>query len=213
MKYDRLVTFAIPTRGYVDPKFMTHMLIVIDQLPTGSSWRVRVTNKDPVTGEVMNAAEAREKLVEECLEEDNSKYIFFIDSDVYVPPNGFAYLLQSSEDIVTGIYWTKVEPPEPVLYKELKMGPYFDFPKNSLFEVQAAGLGCCLIKTEIFEHVPRPWFAYKLKEGEDKELQVTEDFYFFIKARKYGYKLWCNSNVLCYHLKEQLPQKFFPEKF
>jgi hypothetical protein len=211
MKYDRLLTFAIPTTGKVDPKFMINMLIVIDQLPTGTSWRVRITDQDPATGKVMDVATARERLVEEILKEDNSKYIMFVDSDVFLPPHGFAYLLQSKKDMVTGIYWTKVEPPEPVIYKELHMGPYLDFPKNAIFELDAAGMGCCLINTEVFRKIPKPWFDYKIETDRDL-LNVGEDFFFFIKAKKYGYTLWCNSNVLCMHLKEKLPQKFYPSE-
>jgi len=211
MKYDRLVTFAIPTTGKVDPKFMTNMLIVVDKVPTGTSWRVRVTDKDPDTGKFLRTPAARERLVEECLKEDNSKYIFFVDSDVYLPPRTFARLLQSNKDIVTGIYWTKSDPPEPVIYKDLHMGPYFDFPEKSIFELEAAGLGCCLIKTDVFQHIPQPWFSYKMDDI-GGEINVTEDFYFFIKAKKYGYPLWCNSNVLCKHLKEKLPQKFYPSE-
>jgi|TARA_B100000315_G_C14571897_1_gene586015 hypothetical protein len=209
MKYDRLVTFAIPTVGKIDPKFMINMLIVIDQLATGSSWRVRITDQDRTTGKVLDVATARETLVKEVLKEDNSKYIMFVDSDVFLPPRGFAYLQQSKKPMITGVYWTKSEPPEPVIYQDLHMGPYLDFPKRSLFELDAAGMGCCLIDTEVFRKIPKPWFDYKIEKDQEL-LKVGEDFFFFIKAKKYGYPLWCNSNVLCTHLKEEIPQKFYP---
>ncbi len=212
-KYQRLVTLAIPTRGAVDPKFMIHMISVIDKVPTGTSWKIRVSDKHPKTGQVMDVATARERLIEDCLEHDKSKYILFIDNDVFIPMNGLAHLLMSNKDIVTGIYWTKTDPPEPVLYKELHLGPYFDFPKYSIFEVTAAGLGCCLIKSEIFEKIPKPWFDYQKEDLKDEDgniLDVGEDFYFFIKAQQHGYKLWCNSNVQCKHLKEDIPQKYYP---
>jgi len=202
-EYKRLVTFSVPTRGYVDPKFVSHMHGVMDQLPTGVSWMIRLTDKDPETGKVMDVVSSRTLLVEECLENDRSKYIFFIDSDVFIPENALALLLQGGKDMSTGIYWTKSDPPEPVIYKDLHLGPYFDFPKNALFKIAAAGLGCCLIKTEVFRKVPKPWFKY-VKEN------ISEDFYFFAKAKKHGYDLWCDSRVKCMHLKEDVPQKFYP---
>lgn len=206
-KYKRLITFSIPTRGQVDPKFASHMHSVMNGLPTGTGWRIRLTDKDSETGEVMDAATSRSLLVKECLEEDYSKYIFFIDSDVFVPPNAFTHFLQSGKDMVTGIYWTKNNPPQPVIYKDLHMGPYFDFPKDSLFKLDAAGLGCCLIKTDVFRKMPQPWFEYK-KENLSED--ISEDFYFFIKAKEYGYELWCDSNVQCKHLREDIPQRFYP---
>ncbi len=42
------------------------------------------------------------------------------------------------------------------------------------------GIGFCLIKREVFENVPKPWFKWD-------DPTPSEDFYFLRKARKAGY--------------------------
>jgi hypothetical protein len=60
--------------------------------------------------------------------------------------------------------------------------------------VDVTGLGCCLVKREVFEKVPKPWFHW------EEEDAVSEDFFFFEKARAAGYEARIFSEVRLSHL-------------
>ena len=66
---------------------------------------------------------------------------------------------------------------------------------NNWFPVDVTGLHFCLIKREVFEKVPKPWFHW------DEE-SPSEDFFFFEKAAKAGYGVRIFSEVKLSHLGE-----------
>lgn len=112
-------------------------------------------------------------------------YVFFIDSDVIVPPNALQELLiglgQTNPrwSVITGHYnvTTKQGFPTPAAKLWTKIG-YMDFPvdyiNDNIYEVDMTGLGCTLIPKLIFE-------IFKIscyRDGEGK-LLASEDMVFF----------------------------------
>jgi hypothetical protein len=93
--------------------------------------------------------------------------------------------------------------------------PIFDgeFVSGQMVEADAIPMGCCLIKTEVFKSLPRPWFYWTL--GRDPAMlkgdlsygiQIkqgtygcSEDLYFSLLARKHGYRLVCDTSNLVRH--------------
>jgi hypothetical protein len=124
-------------------------------------------------------------------------YTFFLDSDLLFespkdPNIALRTLYQIMTDnqdskIVSGLYrakkkegfsyamWSKAPEGGPKGYV-----PISDWTGNWI-EVQVTGLGCCLIDNSIFQTIPKPWFSWEQQED------VSEDFYFMEKARKYGF--------------------------
>lgn len=62
------------------------------------------------------------------------------------------------------------------------------------FPVDVTGLHFCLIKRNVFEKVSRPYFHW------EEEDAVSEDFYFFEKAKKVGYEVRIFSEVRLSHI-------------
>lgn len=62
------------------------------------------------------------------------------------------------------------------------------------FPVDVTGLHFCLIKREVFEKVPKPYFHW------EEDNAVSEDFYFFEKAKEADYEVWIFSEVRFSHL-------------
>ena len=62
------------------------------------------------------------------------------------------------------------------------------------FPVDVTGLHFCLIKREVFEKVSKPYFHW------EEDTAVSEDFYFFEKAKQVGYDVWIFSEVRLSHL-------------
>ena len=63
---------------------------------------------------------------------------------------------------------------------------------DGLIKIGGAGAGFLLVKREVFEKIPYPWFSFE-KGG--------EDLYFCDKARKNGFEIWADMSVLLGHLR------------
>ena len=81
----------------------------------------------------------------------------------------------------------KVDRPEPLVFKGPGGGPYWDWHVGEVFECSAIGMGCTLIRTEIFKDIEKPYFRTvddlsphldNIPSGE----QWTEDLFFCKKV-------------------------------
>lgn len=135
--------------------------------------------------------EARNWFAEAAIEH-KAKYLFFWDEDVLVPPHALRELIYVADNwpnvgVVGGIYCLKTQRPEPLVFKQQGMGPTWDWKVGEVFECGGIGMGCTLIRTELFKDIPKPWFRTvddlspyldNLPAGE----QWTEDLYFCKKV-------------------------------
>lgn len=143
---------------------------------------------------------AREQMVRSALKH-NIKYIFFLDSDVVLPPDGVMILKSIAEQknlpIVSALYWARKREqiPQPaawkIIYREgniIKSAPVMveeHIQKGNILEVDFIGLGACLIKREVFDKLDthlkgKPFFEWGL--GRPNLPQVSEDFYFCLNV-------------------------------
>jgi hypothetical protein len=53
--------------------------------------------------------------------------------------------------------------------------------------------GCLLIRTPVFDTIPKPWFNTSV-EGEKI---LGEDFTFCEHARAAGFEIWCDGTLSC----------------
>lgn len=174
-------------------------------IPSGIFWKTAWV-KGKHYREKGGYAKARIELVEKAMEL-KSKWIFFIDSDTFAPTDVITQMMARKKDIVTGIYYMKSQPPQPILYKRLGDGPYWDFPIDELFEVEAAGAGCMLINMKVFEAMKKagiPYFKenweYTKPDGTKVQVKVGEDYWFNFQAKKLGFTTWCDSKIICDHV-------------
>lgn len=172
---------------------------------------------DGVENSFQTRAENREKLVEKALEFD-CPYLFFLDDDTIVPHfavQKLHYALVNDPDamICAGIYPTKTDPPEPIVYKPQGAGSYWRWKEGEVFECDGIGTGAMLIDTRIFKSLPKPWFKEDLEVSEGKTTLLTsgkevpivrdfytDDLYFCYKVRQAGYKILAHGGVLPVHL-------------
>jgi SAM-dependent methyltransferase len=149
----------------------------------------------------------RNLLVQETLLSSDCTHLWFLDSDVVPPsPYGLMRLLQREKDIITGLYARKTVPNQWLMWiKDNPVNisnpetPFEIFPeyRDKVTEITGAGAGCLLIKREVFEKVPPPWFKVDYTEGTTEAW--GEDVYFFNKTRKYGIKSFIDTSVICQH--------------
>jgi len=73
-----------------------------------------------------------------------------------------------------------------------------DYKDGDLVEVDACGMGCMLIKKSVFEKLEEPYFQYTPRSK--TSLQKGEDYYFCEKAKDAGFKIFCDTSVICGHI-------------
>lgn len=152
---------------------------------------------------------AREGCVEAAIKGEYD-YIFFIDSDMVFPVNAARKLVEravkNDYNVVSGLYCTRHAPYRPLIYMgekdnngDIKYCQYQPSTYGGVFECDATGLGCCLLKTEIFNKISKPWF--RLDSSSDTGYSFSEDVYFFQKANKeMGLRVNVDTSVVCGHM-------------
>jgi hypothetical protein len=136
------------------------------------------------------------------------KYIMTLETDNMTPPDGLLKLYENigKYDAIGGLYWTKGEGGQPMIYGDPSIHPKNFIPQipkaETLQEANGLGMGFNLFKMEIFKdpRIPKPWF----KTVQDYQAGVgvkcyTQDLYFYENAGKYGYKFACDTRVKVGH--------------
>lgn len=194
-KFKAGLIIAIPSRGSVRAEWAASFKML--EPPVNYSWMVRTLIGQEV-------AQARNGSVVDA-KEHGAKYLMFIDDDVLIPNQGIRRLVYLMEqhpdwDLLSGIYVTKSDPPQTLVFKEGSPGPSWDWKFNEQFEITGCGMGCCLIRMSAFEKIPEPWFAWvRESKGKDHN-EVGEDLYFCDQLAKAGGKLMADGGLLCGHI-------------
>ena len=151
-----------------------------------------------VIGDI-SVAWARNGIVKQFLE-GKSEYLFFVDSDVWVPTDSLTKLVQHSKDICSGLYFKRKAPFYPLLMdRELGTNFYkqrIQYPED-LIEVDACGAGCLLVKRGVLEKLKEPWFL-------EPDGKTSDDIYFCEIAKKAGYKIFVEARIKCRHVTEMI---------
>lgn len=162
---------------------------------------------------------ARNALTKEFLK-TKSDWSFWIDADMVIPKETIVKLLTTATEkgakMVTGIYYQRGRKFWPVCWvrdpklesgKSVKHINEDEYNSNEFlgtfaipgpeakepFEVNTAGFGCCLIHRSVFESLDEPWFQFI--NG-----KCSEDFYFFVNAKKKGFKLLADPSLRIGHV-------------
>jgi len=132
-------------------------------------------------------------------------YVLWLDSDMVFRPDTLVKMMDTLQkndfDILTGLYFRRVPPYSPVLFKTLKMEGAdcihedFDEIPNEIFEVAGCGFGCVLMKTDVFLDVQAKHGAMFAPIGSN-----GEDVSFCIRARECGFKIYCDPTMICGHV-------------
>jgi len=146
---------------------------------------------------------ARTQLVNAAL--DGYTHVMWIDSDMAFPSDTLKRLLEDDKDIVTAICYGRTGQHAPCAYKSVKRGNKRksgiivpidisdDMPE--LIEVDGCGSAIMLVKTDVYIKVGKrfhEWYNPKWNLGED--LSFTE------RAKKCGYKIYCDTTLKIGHV-------------
>ena len=135
------------------------------------------------------------------------KYILTVEEDNMPPADGLLKLYESMEkyDVVQGLYWTKGEGGQPMIYGDPNVMPKNFIPQvpqlNTIQHCNGLGMGFNLFKLDIFKDsdVPKPWFKTVQEVVGGGARAYTQDLYFYENAAKAGYIFACDTRVKVGH--------------
>ncbi|NIM46670.1 MAG: hypothetical protein GTN40_00725 [Candidatus Aenigmarchaeota archaeon] len=200
MNNKKRVSLCIPLTNTINSDFFLNFLNIINENITKYDIRLVFSKRFPLDA-------ARNELVEKALLE-NPDYLWFIDSDMLIPPNTLDNLFAKDKDIISALYFQRKPPYRPVVCMKNKEGKYklLDFVKlNALHEVDIVGFGCVLVKKEVFEKLKErgynTFFEFKNIHTDIVE-QLNEDMTFCENAKKEGFKVFLDTSIVCKHIGE-----------
>jgi len=197
------ILLSVPSFGSLDTLFVANMHLM--HVPIHHSLVWHYPRNMPVD-------EARTSAVEKALE-SRCKYILFRDYDVLAPPNAVNVLMARDVDVICAPYLSKQKPPWPLIIKDTV--PTWAWKHNDVVKCDAIGMGCTLIKTELFERLSQPWFSTKHGVPEGKDLNATgkqtftEDMFFCRKLyEELGIRPYADTSVFCVHVDLKTRERF-----
>jgi hypothetical protein len=118
-----------------------------------------------------------------------AEYMLWLDSDMVFPATTAVRLLAHNEDIVCANYVRRQFPCKGVAYETI--GDWenplpFDV-QDELATVEGIGMGCVLMKTEIFTQLTKPWFEFGWSPESNDFL--GEDMILWQKIAALGYSI------------------------
>lgn len=205
--YRDLSTVAIcPTRGKLDCIIVQALMALAR--PMNQKFIGPIFMRDMEVGAAYEAA--IDMLV---AHPDLSKfaYVLTIEEDNAPPPDGLMKLYEAIEggvdgtryDSVAGLYYTKGECGQPMIYGDptepLNFRP--QVPKlDSVQECHGTGMGFTLIRMSVFTSgkLTKPYFRTVQEGGR----YYTQDLYFYEQARKAGFRVASDNRVKVGHYDE-----------
>jgi len=153
---------------------------------------------------------ARKAQVKRAIEE-KADYLLFVDWDIVLPEDALVNLVEHDVDACTG-YYVRGLSDEGRTVVVVKDSYNYDScyylaeiaamrgNGRNLVEVKASGLGCFLVKTEVFQRLPQPWFQFR--ENADDTF-LGEDYFFCEKLLKAGVRVHMDTRVGCNHIHDR----------
>lgn len=144
---------------------------------------------------------AENALVKDFISIDDATHIFMTEMDMILPKETILNLLALDKDIACGVYFLRNGNGQACLYKKTVTpadNPYPHtpvslFPLDKPFQIDCAGLGCVLIKRDVFGKIKQPYFDLK-------EYTYGSDMYFYTNVKEAGIEVWADPKTMCWQI-------------
>lgn len=196
-KTEPKIFIGVPTMGHMKTDLASRLLL----------WTKQFKGVAHATCGVTPVDHARNEIVRVFMKSDCT-HLFFVDADTIPPVDAIKKLLAMDTDIASGITH---------IYRDggIVNNCFTDYSTNAdgskmtavvedtgIVEIERCGGSCMLIKREVFEKIGEKWFQNIWNEAYTG--YISEDLSFCDKARELGFKLKCDTSLVCVHAKELL---------
>ena len=161
-----------------------------------------------------DCATARNSIAQKAMDL-GTDYVLMVDNDVVLPEDALLNLLDDPKEVCLGYYAHR---DTDNIYRGrtcvCKLG-WFNYPLESEYtaaelkelresgknkiEIHGGGMGCALIRTEVFRRMPYPWYDWINYDDEHRGM-LSEDLYFCERCAVLRIKIWTDSRVACGHM-------------
>lgn len=158
-----------------------------------------------------DCAQARNAIAAEALT-DGYDYVLMVDSDIILPSDALAHLLNPEAEICLGVYPRKRTFTGQTELFRTGQQDFNDLNNLSVEEIESlrkagihrleiagGGMGCALIRTEVFRRIPFPQFLYITYPNGDV---LSEDLAFCCEAVRKGCRIYADTRVRCGHVEK-----------
>ena len=193
------ILIGLPCMDSVPTSFMQSLINLDTDIPDAS---VDVTVIQNTLIDI-----ARNQISESAIAGDYD-YLCYIDSDMTFDADLLKRLLESirDKDFITGLYFGRRPPYRPQICSHIsaevvngEIHPdtkqYWDYPEDSMFQIEACGFGACLINVDMLAKL---WEQFGMPFC--PAFGFGEDYSFCLRAKQAGYKLYCDSTIKLGHV-------------
>jgi len=167
-----------------------------------------------------DVATARNRIAQKAIDLETD-YVLMVDNDVSLPKNALTLLLEDARDVCLGYYAHRdtdnVYRGKTCIckLKDENGKEYYHYPLESEYtaaemhgmanagetkiEVHGGGMGCALIRTEVFRKLSYPWYDW-VNYGDANRGMLSEDLYFCSLCRTGRIPIYSDVRVGCGHL-------------
>ncbi len=134
-----------PTRGLIRIEWHSAVRGMI--VPPNHSMVSMVQHINAFYPTRFSVADAQNLAVREAIERD-FEWLIFLEDDVLPPVDMLLRLdhyVRNGPPVVSGLYYTKANPSQPLIYRGRGTGPYLDFKMGEPVWCDGLPMGCCLI--------------------------------------------------------------------
>lgn len=135
------------------------------------------------------------------------KFMFTLEDDNIPPPDCLLKLYESMRDfdVIGGLYWTKGEGGQPMIYGNPSESPLNFVPQRvqsgTVQRCNGVGMGATLFKLDVFKKIPAPWFqTIQDWDPQGGSRGYTQDLSFCEKLCKIGGRIGVDTRVKVGHL-------------
>ena len=160
--------------------------------------------------------DARNQLANYVTSKGGYDFVLWLDSDMTFAPDLLDRLIEDIEgrQAVTGLCFGRRPPFKPCIYNHLEVQTngqtvlpvcknWFDYPRNQVFEIEACGFACLLMRMDMLEAMGIYGVPFFPVGG------LGEDLTFCWRAKKLDMKFHCDSRLKIGHIMRVHVDEFF----
>ena len=191
---------AVPCMDYLEADFVECLTNLILDPQTPGEIDVRFLKASLIY-------DARNQIMRYVLEHKEYDFVLWLDSDMTFDSDLLRRLMEDMEGrlAVTGLCFGRRPPFKPCVYNHLEVQQdgkvvlpvaknWMDYPRDQIFEVEACGFACVLMKREVLEAMAIYGVPFYPVGG------MGEDLTFCWRANKMGIRFHCDSRLKIGHI-------------